>query len=217
MSRRWVVEVDRHMAHEYQFRPWFLNNWMRAGLIVAVVTLALLPVLWNTADHSLLLILTLLPVYMIHQYEEHAHGRFVADFNTTIGKGLPVLTKTSAFAINVGGVWLLDLPAFYLAAYVDLGFALIPAYLMTVNAVVHVLGTLATRRYNPGLYTALALFIPWGVFMTVFISARTSNALAFNIFGLVVALAIHAGIVIFALRRRRELTASAQSFVRAAQ
>jgi len=205
------------MESRYALRPWFLDNWMRAGLIVALITLALLPVLWETADHALLLILTLLPVYMIHQYEEHAHGRFVADFNATIGNGLPVLTKTSAFVINVGGVWLLDLPAFYLAAYVDLGFALIPAYLMTVNAIVHILGTLATRRYNPGLYTALALFIPWGVFMTVYVSERTDNALAFNILGLAIALAVHAGIVIFALHRRRELTASAQSFVRAAQ
>jgi hypothetical protein len=38
---------------------------------------------------------------MIHHYEEHAHGRFVELFNSTIGRGLEVLTRTSTFWINI--------------------------------------------------------------------------------------------------------------------
>lgn len=205
------------MEQSYELRAWFLENWMRAGLIVAAVMLATLPVLWDSANRALWLMLTLLPVYMTHQYEEHARGRFVKDFNTTMGNGLPVLTRESAMVINVAGVWLLYLLAFYLAVHVRFGFALIPAYLMTVNAAVHILGTLVTRHYNPGLYTALALFIPLGVFFTVYVSERADNALAFNILGLVIALAVHAGIVIFALRRRRELATATRPIVHAAQ
>jgi hypothetical protein len=87
---------------------------------------ATLPVLWDSADRVLWLMLTLLPVYMIHQYEDHARGRFVKDFNATIGKGLPVLTRESAMVINVGGLWLL--------------------YLMTVNGAIHLLVAQRTRR-----------------------------------------------------------------------
>jgi len=49
---------------------------------------------------------------MIHQYEEHAHGRFVEIFNSTIGGGRRVLTKVSAFWINIRGVWLLSRACF---------------------------------------------------------------------------------------------------------
>ena len=57
------------------------------ALPAAVLIQCTLPVLLTADNAPLVLVCTLLPVYMIHQYEEHAHGRFVAFFNATIGGG----------------------------------------------------------------------------------------------------------------------------------
>jgi len=43
-----------------------------------------------------------------------------------------------------------------------LGFGLVAIYLPIVNAFVHIGGAILTRRYNPGLITAIVLFLPIG-------------------------------------------------------
>ena len=118
--------------------------------------------LLTTNNLSLILLYTLLPVYMIHQYEEHAHGRFVDFFNSTIGKGYDVLTKASALWINILEVWVLFVVSFYLAKYVAIGIALVPVYATVFDGFTHAIASIVLRRYNPGLYTALVLTVPWG-------------------------------------------------------
>ena len=88
------------MAGGYGFGSWFLDNWSRMALPFAVLMLCSLPVFLTGDNLPTVLLYTLLPVYMIHQYEEHARGRFVAFFNSTMGRGYEVLTKASAFWIN---------------------------------------------------------------------------------------------------------------------
>ena len=127
------------MSTGYRLGSWILDNWSRMALPFAVLILCSLPVFLAIGNVPLVLLYTLLPAYMIHQYEEHAHGRFVAFFNTTVGGGQEVLTKVSAPLINVAGVWLVFLASFYLAKYAALGFALVPVYLVLVNALIHVL------------------------------------------------------------------------------
>ena len=85
----------------YRLGPWIVENWSRMALPFAVLVLCSLPLFSESGNGPLILLYTLLPVYMIHQYEEHAHGRFVEFFNSTIGKGHQVLTKVSAFWINI--------------------------------------------------------------------------------------------------------------------
>jgi hypothetical protein len=189
----------------YRLGPWILDNWSRAGLVFALLILCSLP-LFSTADNlPLILAYTLLPVYMIHQYEEHAHGRFVPVFNATVGRGHEVLTKVSAFWINILDVWLLFLVSFYLTKYVALGFALVPVYLTLLNGVTHVVTAVALKGYNPGLYTALLLFFPWGIFLLIYFTGATQAPVLFNVIGLLSGIAGHAAIVVYAIRRRSKL------------
>jgi hypothetical protein len=81
-------------------------------------------------------------------------------------------------------VWLLFLISFYLAKYVAIGFAFVPVYTVLVNGLTHVIASLALRRYNPGLYTTLLLFFPWGIFLLVYFNAATGASLLFNVIGL---------------------------------
>ncbi len=109
------------MAGEERVGAWFVANWPRVGLVCAPVTLTLLAALWSAETAPMVLAATLLPVYMLHQYEEHGHGRFVAWFDATVGGGLPVLTAVSEFRINVLGVWVLSLVALLLERFAPWG------------------------------------------------------------------------------------------------
>jgi Protein of unknown function with HXXEE motif len=189
----------------YKLAAWVVENWSRMALPFAVLALVSLPIFASGGNLPLVLLYTLLPVYMIHQYEEHAHGRFVEFFNATVGKGHDVLTKTSAFWINILEVWVVFLFTFYLARYVALGFALVPVWLTLFNGLTHVVASLTLRRYNPGLYTSLALFFPWGLFLLVYFSGVVARGVVFNVIGLLAAVIGHAVIVVYALRRRRRL------------
>jgi hypothetical protein len=193
------------MSDGYRLGPWILDNWSRMALPFAVLTLCSLPVFLAGGNLPLVLLYTSLPVYMIHQYEEHAHGRFVEFFNSTIGEGRRVLTKVSAFWINILGVWLVFLASFYLAKYVALGLAFVPVYLVLVNAATHVLTSVRLRTYNPGLYTSVVLFLPWGTFLAVYFSGIVRASLLFNGIGLLLAVAEHAAIALYAISRRRKL------------
>lgn len=202
------LEGTAFVSNGYRIVPWILDNWSRMALPFAVLMLGSLPVFLTGGNLPLVLLYTLLPVYMIHQYEEHAHGRFVEFFDSTIGGGREVLTKVSAFWINILGVWLVFLASFYLAKYVALGFALVPVYLVLVNAVTHVLTSVRLRTYNPGLYTSVLLFLPWGLLLAVYFSGIAGASLLFNALGLLLAAAEHAAIALYAVSRRGKLGAT---------
>jgi len=189
----------------YQLGAWIVENWSRMSLPFAVLILCSLPIFLTAGNGSLILLCTLLPVYMIHQYEEHAHGRFVEFFNSTMGRGYGVLTRASAFWINILEVWLAFLVSFYLATYVALGIAFVPIYLTILNGFTHVVASIALRRYNPSLYTSLLLFLPWGFFLLIYFNAITRFSLSFNGIGLLTGMIGHVVIVVYALRRRGKL------------
>ena len=85
------------MSDGHRLGPWILDHWSRMALPFAVLTLCSLPVFLIGGNLPLVLLYASLPVYTIHQYEEHAHGRLVEFFNSTIGGERRVLTKTPAF------------------------------------------------------------------------------------------------------------------------
>lgn len=193
------------MSGGYRLTAWVVENWSRMALPFAVLALVSLPIFSGGGNLPLILLYTLLPVYMIHQYEEHAHGRFVEFFNETVGRGREVLTKVSAFWINILEVWVVFLVSFYLARYVALGFAFVPIWLTLFNGLTHVIASLSLRRYNPGLYTSLALFFPWGLFLLVYFAEVVASDVLFNAIGILAAIVGHAVIVVYALRRRARL------------
>jgi len=199
--------------NDYRFWSWFVEGygWARMSLPAAVLALGSLPLFLANADTSIILIYTLLPAYMIHQYEEHARGGFAAFVNSEVGQGREVLTKAGAFWINVLGVWALFLALFYLARYAAIGFAFGAIYATVINGITHALGGAALRRYNPGLYTSLALFLPWGIFLLVYFNSVVGDRLVFNVVGLLVGVALHAVIIGYLMRRRARLLSAGET------
>ncbi len=167
--------------------------------------LLLTPVLAQDWSLELTLIWLQLPLYMLHQYEEHDDDRFRRFVNDVLGGGTEMLSRGDTFLINIVGVWGVDTAAFLLAASVHVGLGLIAVYLSFVNGVIHCAQAVALRRSNPGLLTSLVLFLPVGVFTLWVIAGRQDVFLGDHLIGIGASLGLHAAIVMRALARKRRL------------
>lgn len=178
-----------------------LQNWVYGGALAGVLLLAMFPLLTDGWAETLQLTFLFLPLYMIHQYEEHDADRFRLFFNATIGHGQQVLTPAAVFVINVPGVWGVIALATYLSAWVAPGLGLIAVYLAVVNAVVHVVQAALLRRYNPGLGTAVVIFLPVGAYVVGQFNAADAGGWMWQALGIGSAVAIHIAIMIYARSR----------------
>lgn len=177
-----------------------IDDWVYGG-VLAGVTLCVMAIglatRLGTAEFAVFL---LIPIYMLHQYEEHADDRFRLFVNKMLGDGAQLLTRADVFLINVPGVWGIYAAVFTLAATVNTGIGLIAAYTTLINAIVHIAQAARMRRYNPGLITAIVLFLPasiWAIW-TLF-----SSGISFHVVGIAIALAIHGLIIAHVFRRLR--------------
>ncbi len=176
-------------------------NWPGAAAFCGVCLLALAPFVWAIAEPPIFWIYLQLPVYLLHQLEEHAGDRFRIFMNREIGHGVEVLSRPATFVINSIGVWGVDLLALYLAIFVSPGWGLAALYLPLVNAIGHLGQAAAQRKYNPGLATATLAFIPLAGFGLWFVTRSVDATWIMQGVGLAIAIAIHAAIIAHVKRR----------------
>jgi hypothetical protein len=179
----------------------FYPHWVVATAVLLAVLLLYAPFALDGRGVALALIFSFGPAYMLHQIEEHAGDRFRVYANARVFGGREALTKLTVLWVNLPGVWGVNLVALYAALGFGTGWGLAAPYLAVVNAVAHCAGALRFREYNPGLATALAIFLPLGGFTLHAIQASLTQHLA----GLGVAIAVHAAIAIPVLHRLRAL------------
>ena len=174
------------------------QNWVYGGALAGILLVILAPLLVPSLGAGGLYGYLALIAYMLHQYEEHDHDRFRQFVNKRVAVGRRGLSVADVFIINVPGVWGVIALSMWLAERAALGWALIAAWLMVVNALAHSVQAVAMRRYNPGLVTAVVLFVPLGGWILVSlwpVATFTQNATS-----LVIVLLIHIGIVFRAMR-----------------
>jgi hypothetical protein len=176
-------------------------NWVYGGFLAGVLLLALVPILAHSWPASLVCTFLCLPIYMLHQYEEHDNDRFRRFLNEAMGKGREVLSPAAVFVINVPGVWGVIGISIALAATVNIGFGLIAVYLVVVNGFVHVAHAIIFRRYNPGLGTAIGMFLPLGGYGIMAIQQAGGGMAAMHVTGAVAAVGIHAAIIAHVARQ----------------
>jgi len=182
-----------------------IHNWVYGGTLAGIVLLLMAPVLdvgWPTA---LLLVYLQLPIYMLHQFEEHDDDRFHRVVNNLLGKGRDVLPSAAIFVINVPGVWGLNFVSFWLAYRLGIGWGLLGAYALIINAIAHIGQAIRLRSYNPGLITSVLLFLPVGIGGLWAISATGEASVVQHVVGLLVGIALHAAIIVYVLGNARRL------------
>jgi hypothetical protein len=194
------------MQNDLNLYTWAINNWAIASLPIGILLLLLGPFIYEGIGFEAFLVFLLLPVYMFHQYEEHAHGEFKIFVNNLVGKGKEVLSDKAIFWINILAVWLVSLVGLYLSVYVSLAAGLAIGYLTVLNGFTHVVMGIIRRSYNPGFWTSLLVFLPLGGF-TLYAITRASNAgIIQHVIGLGFAILIHAILIIYI---RQQLSNSA--------
>jgi Protein of unknown function with HXXEE motif len=188
---------------------WLVTDWywphaaLFSGILITILLLALMPKIGLV----LFLVCIQLPMYLIHQFEEHYENRFRNLFNQLIGQGYEVLTADAAFIINSVFVWGTDIIAIYLAVFVNPFLGLIAAYLSITNAIVHLLQGIILRSYNPGLATGLLFFIPLGGWCVYELGSRPGCTWEYHALGLAIGILIHVGIMIHVRLRLAKLKA----------
>lgn len=136
-----------------------------------------------------------LPLYMLHQFEEHGidlygrHYPFLEYMRASVRKHLgfePPVDAVWLTGVNLGGVWLCGIQASVLGKERPL-IALTFASLMAVNTIAHVASALLDGglEYNPGLATVVVLFVPasWALYRGYVREGRVTRAQAWGCLG----------------------------------
>jgi hypothetical protein len=184
---------------------WLIEDWQwpYAGAVTAGFLLVLFPIEWTAEGLALALVFLQLPVYLVHQVEEHAADRFRLHINQTIGRGREVLTRPTVFWINALLVWVLFLAVLLLSRYVDLSLGLVAVYLTGLNALTHIAGALVARASNPGLWTAVALMVPAAAAATFVVNDAGKPGPGLQILAIAIAAGVHVALIGLILRRGR--------------
>lgn len=179
-------------------------NWVYGGFLAGLLLVLLAPLFVHSWPPALAAAFFCLPAYMLHQYEEHDNDRFRIFMNRILADGHDVLTLPAVFIINVPGVWGVIALSIWLAFWVNPGLALIAVYLPLLNALIHIAHAIITRSYNPGLVSAIVLFLPLCAWCLWTIQRSGHGTPAMHAIGVASALGIHLVIAVSVLRNRRK-------------
>ncbi|MDB5506132.1 MAG: hypothetical protein JWR75_770 [Devosia sp.] len=185
-----------------------IDNWVYGGFLAGLLLLGLTPVLAHSWPLALTLVFLALPIYMLHQYEEHDADRFHRKINQVFGKGRNVLPSGAIFIINIPIVWGVNAISFAAATF-DLGWGLIALYTLIANAVVHIAQAAVSRAYNPGLITAVALFLPLGIFGAIEITRTVPVSSTQQMVAVALAVGAHVAIQAYVFSNVRRLAKDA--------
>lgn len=173
-------------------------NWVYGGVLAGILLLLLAPLFVAGWERPAVLAFLALPVYMLHQFEEHDDDRFRRFVNSVLGHGREILTVRAVFVINFVGVWLLLAACLWLVRVSGPEWAALAGWLIVVNGLLHVGQAVALQRYNPGLVTAALLFLPLGA-LTLSAAWTVATGLVFWL-SLAIAVALHAWILVHVRR-----------------
>lgn len=171
-------------------------HWVYGGALAGVLLLLLSPLLTAGLSRAGALVYFGLVAYMLHQYEEHDDDRFRRFVNDMLHR--EALTRGAVFVINIFGVWGVFAATLWATERLSPGWAAVSGWFLLVNGAAHAGQAIALRRSNPGLWTALALFLPLGGWTLYALPVSgTQTALA-----ILIVVALHAMIVVTVRKAR---------------
>ena len=132
--------------------------------------------------------------YAVHILEEW-FGGFPEWLAIVGGAALP---RTAFVIINLAGMGLMVAAARASTRREEHGWmAVAIATIVLVNAAVHILGSIVTGTYSPGLFSSIILYLPLGHLAMLRASSQTSGQALRR--GILAGIAVHALVVVVAL------------------
>ena len=162
---------------QYNF---LIENWMKLGTYAVPLILFLFFSFTQERTDSILADMKLMPIlllvaYLIHQFEEHwidlfgNHYAFYNYFNALLlgvlgspDSNVMPASAAALFVINTSLVWLVGIIAIWRSPN-HLFPVLAMNGIVLVNAISHILSGIVNLSYNPGLLTAISIFIPLAI------------------------------------------------------
>ena len=189
---------------QYDF---LINHWMKIGTysipFLFVGLFAFREKELSKSSNYRFLALLMLVAYIIHQFEEHwidiygniyafyaSNNAFILDRLGEPNSSIMPLTKESIFVINTSLVWLIGLLAILRSPKHLFPFFSM-AGIIVINGFVHVMGSLITQAYNPGVLTSVLIFIPLYFWLLRKVQKSTENFKLLVIGGLIWAFLAH--------------------------
>ena len=186
---------------------WLYMNWAKLCLILSVVTTLMVFLVVGTSNVVLFFIFIQIPVYLLHQFEEHAWpGGFKNYINQRVFKANSTdypLSDVNVFWVNIPIIWIL-MPIFAGLSYSNLFFGLWIPYFAVINSLTHVIAAVIKREYNPGLVVSLVLGIPIGIYTLGIFYSLISVPLLFTLLSILAAVLMHLMLIIFIRRRYKD-------------
>ncbi|MGZ7120214.1 MAG: HXXEE domain-containing protein, partial [Methanobacterium sp.] len=151
----------------------------------------------KTENIVLFLIWIQIPIYLLHQFEEHTWNGFKNYINKkvfNVEEGEFPLNDRNIFWINIPIVWIM-MPVFAGLSSFNVMFGLWIPYFAVFNSLSHVIFSLRNREYNPGLIVSLILGIPVGIYALIIFYSYISVPAIISILSILFALLLH--VIIF--------------------
>ncbi len=195
-----------HSIVDHMARYWMIHTFP-----VAFFSLVTLISCSPFMDLLPLLVWLHFPAYVLHQGEEYIYpGGFKHIFNTSIGKALTggfenIMTDEEIAFINVFIVWGLHITISILTQHVDVRWGIILPFFVLSNALLHCGSTISHRRYNPGFFTSIILFIPLGSFTLFHFFKAGLTSWLYCSAALLFAIIVHTGIFLYFIFKGKEL------------
>ncbi|MGZ7209710.1 MAG: HXXEE domain-containing protein [Methanobacterium sp.] len=176
---------------------WLYKNWAKLSIFIAIILALLIYFFIKTENIVLFLIWIQIPIYLLHQFEEHTWNGFKNYINKkvfNVREGEFPLNDRNIFWINIPIVWIM-MPVFAGLSSFNVMFGLWIPYFAVFNSLSHVIFSLRNREYNPGLIVSLILGIPVGIYALIIFYSYISVPAIISILSFLFALLLH--VIIF--------------------
>jgi len=182
---------------------WLYKNWAKLCIILSIIVVVITLLYIKTNNIILFLIWIQIPIYLLHQFEEHSwpggFKRFVNKEIFNVENGEYPLNDRIIFWINVPIIWIL-MPIFAALSFYNLFFGLWIPIFAVFNSLTHVIGAIVKRKYNPGLFVSVVLGIPVAIYTLWLFYTLINIPLIVTLLSLLVVLLLHLAIIIPAVR-----------------
>ena len=182
---------------------WLYKNWAKLCIILSIIVAIIILLYVKTNNIILFLIWIQIPIYLLHQFEEHSwpggFKRFVNKEIFNVENGEYPLNDKIIFWINVPIIWIL-MPIFAALSFYNLFFGLWIPIFAVFNSLTHVIGAIVKRKYNPGLFVSVVLGIPVAIYTLWLFYTLINIPLMVTLLSILVVLLLHLAIIIPAVR-----------------
>jgi hypothetical protein len=179
---------------------WLYRNWAKLSIFLAIIlTILIITLIKN--NYLLFLIWIQIPIYLLHQFEEHFNEGFKNYINNKVfgvEKGEFPLNDQNIFWINIPIIWIL-MPLFGLLSINNLLFGLWIPFFALINSLSHVIFSLRNHEYNPGIIVSILLGIPISTYTIYIFYTYLKIPVFISLISILFAIIIH--IIIFSYIR----------------